>query len=59
MRKCDSVAHIVEHEHDKCIEYSVDPTADFAKEYPYWDMDHPEYVYDQQTGTTPPVDPPR
>jgi len=27
MRKCDAVAHIVEHEHDKSIEYSVDSTA--------------------------------
>jgi len=27
MRKRDAVAHIVEHEHDKSIEYSVDPTA--------------------------------
>jgi len=32
MRKCDAVAHIVEHEHDTSIEYSVDPTAPTASE---------------------------
>jgi len=30
MRKRDAVAHIVEHEHDKSIEYSVDHTAPTA-----------------------------
>jgi len=32
MRKCDVVAHIVEHEYDTSVEYSVDPTAVLAEE---------------------------